>query len=114
MLPPKTTTEAEARVRGAKALYDHKRNCGPTIGTGSSMPPWITSPMLAIWETVLATAPPGVLHKADHGNLVVLVGAMHTHNTLTAARLSYQTAEPPMLPPAELERRMRMAGDQVL
>jgi hypothetical protein len=69
--------------------------------------------MLRIWETVLATAPPGVLHKADHANLAVLVTAKHVHNTLTAAWLEYQVATPPMLPPAGLERRMRMAGDQV-
>jgi hypothetical protein len=109
-------SETEAVFRGPKALYDHRRNHGRPIGAGNPMPPapaWFTAPMRTIWDDVLATAPPGVLHQADYANLVVLVRAIHAHNTLAAAWLAYQTAEPPMLPPAELERRVRLAGAEV-
>ena len=109
-------SEAEVVLRGPQALAKHRARHGRPIAAGNPVPPapaWFTAPMLTIWHDVLVTAPDGVLHQADYANLVVLVRAIHAHNTLAAAWLAYQTAEPPMLPPPELERRVRLAGAEV-
>jgi hypothetical protein len=109
-------SEAEAAFRGPDALRKHYARHGHPISASNPLTPppdWFTAPMLTIWDDVLTTAPAGVLHQADYANLVVLVRAIHTHNTLSAAWLAYQTAEAPMLPPPDLERRARMAGAEV-
>jgi hypothetical protein len=109
-------TEGEAALRGPKMLHEHHRLYGLAIGSGGSMPPppaWFTEPMVKLWDEVIFAAPAGVLHRVDYQNVVVLVGAMHRHSVLLAAWLEYQVATPPMLPPSDLERRVRLAGAEI-
>jgi hypothetical protein len=109
-------SEAEAALRGPQALRDHRRNYGRAVSADNPMPPppaWFTEPMVKLWDEVVSAAPAGVLHRVDYQNVVVLVGAMHRHSVLLAAWLEYQVATPPMLPTADLERRVRLAGAEV-
>jgi hypothetical protein len=101
-------SEAEARLIGPKAAYEHKRLYGdapaPAWSPLSDPPGWFSPDLLGIWHDTIAAAAPGSLAAIDHANLVAFCGTVLTHQRLSQ-RLAGEGD-----PSAELERRVRLAG----
>jgi hypothetical protein len=76
-------------------------------------PASFTAPMLVLWHDILASAPAGLLHRADYGLLEALVGARHRYSVAMAEWQGYLIAEPPKLPPAELGKQVRAESSEV-
>jgi phage terminase small subunit len=100
-------TAAEARLIGAKAVYEHRRLYGDAALALSPLPDppdWFTPALAEIWHHTLAAAAPGSLAALDYDNLVAYCVAAMTYRRL-AQRLTGEDD-----PTVGLERRVRAAA----
>jgi hypothetical protein len=102
-------TEAEARLVGPKAAYEHRRLYGaaPGLPPLPDPPEWFAPALVEIWQSMLAAAAPGSLAALDYDNLVAYCVAAQTHRRLAQQVTSSRR------PTVVLERRLRLAGAEL-
>jgi hypothetical protein len=98
--PPPISPE-NARLRRTFRPDRHgKRRVQPTMASIGTAPPWFTGETLTIWNSIVASAPPGHLKAADAVEVGALVVAIMAHRR-AAIRLLEMVD-----PPVELESRV--------
>jgi hypothetical protein len=98
--PPPISPE-NARLRGTFRPDRHgKRRVQPTMAPIGTAPPWFTRETLTIWNSIVASAPPGHLKAADAVEVGALVVAIVAHRRAALRLLELVD------PPVELETRV--------
>jgi hypothetical protein len=107
-------TDHEVAQRDPVQAAHHKARFGQSVASATSplgMPPaptWLTATQRGIWQQVVVTAPPTLLHACDYDNLLVLVAAIDVHR-----RIARELSRAKGVPPIELVQQLAQAGNVV-